>query len=100
MQPERANQGQPVPAPAGRRAVRALAAQGTCMGADQARVEPALVDEDQPGWVDLRCFGLPRCSGGSHVHSVLLARPQRLCLRTQPSRFSARRGRTKLRFDL
>ena len=80
--------------------MRSLAVQGTRVRADQARVEPALVDEDQPGRVDGVGL-LPPCDASCcHVHSILLAGPERLCLRTQPSCFSARQITGVLRRSL
>src|SRR5215218_4074125 len=81
--------------PAGRhRASGPLAAPGPGEAARHARVDAALVDEDQPGRVeaaggDLRAPGVPLLG---HVGAVPLGGPERLFLRGQPRRWSARHG--------
>src|SRR5215207_9230217 len=91
-QAEGADQRQAAPAAGRHRAAGPLAAPGPGEAARHARVDAALVDEDQLAGVEAAGGDLPAPGGTllGEVGAVLFGGPERLFLRGQPRRWSAR----------
>ena len=71
-------------------------ARGAAVGPGHAGVDPGLVEEHEPAWVDPGQLGPPRRPPLDDVGPVPLGGPERLFLRTNPRRFRARHSAATL----
>jgi hypothetical protein len=94
---ERADDGEPLPAPPGHLAGRPPPARGAGVGPRHAGVDAGLVDEDEAPGIDPGQLLSPRPACLGDVLALLLGRPERLFLRPKPSALSARHRADGLR---